>query len=191
MAKFFYMIGSSGAGKDSIVRYIRPRLSNDAKIIFAHRYITRPDHLGSENYVYLTDKEFNLRDESRFFLMKWEANGYRFAVGNEVLDWMEKGFYVLVQGSREYLPEASEILGDRFVPLLVTIEEEVLRQRMMSELMFSSERIEEIIERNNQFDISHPNLITFENSGPIDLAGERLLSLLHALSTCSDEVVVS
>jgi ribose 1,5-bisphosphokinase len=182
MAKLFYMIGSSGAGKDSIVRYVRPRLDPQAKIIFAHRYITRPDHLGSENYVYLTDQEFEIRLESGLFLMNWDANGYRFAVGNELQDWLSNGFNILIQGSRSYLPEASKILGDVLVPIMVEIDNAVLRERLLSELNSTPDKTEQIIHHNSQFSIDHPNLIRLENNGPIDLAGERLLSLFHAMA---------
>lgn len=190
MAKLFYMIGSVGAGKDSIVRYVRPRLDPRARMIFAHRYITRPDHIGSENFVYLTAQEFDIRRDAGLFVMQWKAGGYRYGVGKEIMDWLGLGFSVFIQGSREYLPEASRIMGDRLVPLLVNIEPEVLHSRLLSKLTFSEERFEEIKVRNERFNIQHPNLIKFENDGPLDLAGERLLSLLHAVTLAKEPVVV-
>lgn len=182
MAKLFYMIGSAGAGKDSIVRYVRPRLSPEAMILFGHRYITRPDHLGSENYVYLTNQEFAIRKAAGLFLMNWDAKNLQFGVGMEVAHWMDNEYSVLIQGSRHYLPEAAKIMGNALVPILVKIENSVIQERLLSVTKYTSKQIQKIVELNESFTVDHPNLITMENNGPIDVAGERLLSLFHAVA---------
>ena len=46
-----YVMGPSGAGKDSVLERARAMLSADQPIAFAHRYITRPPDIGGENHV--------------------------------------------------------------------------------------------------------------------------------------------
>jgi len=55
MGNIIYLIGPSGAGKDSVMDMVKQRISSDTPIIFAHRYITRPSALGGENYISLTE----------------------------------------------------------------------------------------------------------------------------------------
>jgi ribose 1,5-bisphosphokinase len=43
-----YVMGPSGAGKDSVLGRARAMLSTDLPIVFAHRYITRPADSGGE-----------------------------------------------------------------------------------------------------------------------------------------------
>jgi ribose 1,5-bisphosphokinase len=46
VARLFYVIGASGAGKDTLLRYARVRVGGSGGVVFAHRYITRPAAAG-------------------------------------------------------------------------------------------------------------------------------------------------
>ncbi len=48
MAKLFYVIGPSGAGKDSVLDYARQHATASLPASFAHRYITRVAESGNE-----------------------------------------------------------------------------------------------------------------------------------------------
>lgn len=95
-----YLIGPSGVGKDSLIAYARGRLDGTSRLLFAHRYITRPVTAGHENYVALSDGEFELRRGYGLFLLDWAAHGYSYGIGSEVEQWLERGLSVLVNGSR-------------------------------------------------------------------------------------------
>lgn len=98
--KLFYVIGPSDSGKDSLLRYARARLGPVSRVVFAHRYITRPVDVNGENHVALTKAEFGL------LAMHWRSHGHRYGIGREIDLWLAKGCQVVVNGSREYLPQA-------------------------------------------------------------------------------------
>jgi ribose 1,5-bisphosphokinase len=100
-----YVVGPSGAGKDTLLRLAREHLAA-AQLLFAHRYITRPHQDATENHVALTEAEFDLRARCGCFAMQWASHGYRYAVGVEINRWLACGLDVVVSGSREYLPAA-------------------------------------------------------------------------------------
>ena len=54
MGTLFYVVGASGAGKDSLLAYARAALGGGTPVFFAHRYITRPAEAGGENHVALS-----------------------------------------------------------------------------------------------------------------------------------------
>lgn len=56
--RIFYVIGASGAGKDSLIAYARRVLNGDEGVLFAHRYITRLLDGNSENFIALSTAEF-------------------------------------------------------------------------------------------------------------------------------------
>ena len=56
-----YVMGPSGAGKDSVLGRARVLLPPKAPVVFAHRYITRPADIGGENHVAVTRAEFAMR----------------------------------------------------------------------------------------------------------------------------------
>jgi ribose 1,5-bisphosphokinase len=68
VAHLFYVMGPSGAGKDSVLRGARAQLEPADRIVFAHRYITRAPE-PSENHIALSPEEFALRDEAGLFAM--------------------------------------------------------------------------------------------------------------------------
>ena len=55
-----YVMGPSGAGKDTLLRAARARLEG-GDVFFAHRYITRDPVPGDENFIALSPAEFEAR----------------------------------------------------------------------------------------------------------------------------------
>jgi ribose 1,5-bisphosphokinase len=58
VARLYYVVGASGAGKDSLMQYARSALAGKGAIVFAHRYITRAAQSEGENHIALTKGEF-------------------------------------------------------------------------------------------------------------------------------------
>ena len=59
MGRLIWLMGPSGAGKDSLLAALRQR--EHPQLLVAHRYITRPASAGSENHIALSEKEFFTR----------------------------------------------------------------------------------------------------------------------------------
>ena len=96
MAKLFYIIGPSGAGKDSVIHYLRQNSKPEHRLVFAHRYITRDAHAGGENHVALSEAEFRQRKAAGFFAMDWHSHSTYYGIGTEVEAWLKQGFNVVV-----------------------------------------------------------------------------------------------
>ena len=73
MGTLFYVVGASGAGKDSLLAYARAALGGGAPVFFAHRYITRPAEAGGENHVALSKAEFAQMQALDLFALSWEV----------------------------------------------------------------------------------------------------------------------
>jgi ribose 1,5-bisphosphokinase len=102
----FYIIGPSGSGKDSLMRYSRDRLDGTDGVVFTHRYITRPVEPQGENHVALSEGEFKARAAAGLFALHWRSHGLHYGIGCELDHWLAAGLKVVVNGSRGYLPEA-------------------------------------------------------------------------------------
>lgn len=164
MAKLFYVLGASGAGKDSLIEAARERFCD--RLMVAHRYITRPASAGSENHVALTDAEFDLRTRQALFSMHWRANGLRYGVGREVETWLASGMDVMVNGSRAYLPFAKGLFGDQLEVVWISVSPDALRERLEARGRESMEEIAQRLERAIHYDAVRPaNAIHLDNSG--------------------------
>ncbi|PSW16863.1 ribose 1,5-bisphosphokinase [Photobacterium sanctipauli] len=166
-ATLFYLIGASGAGKDSVLHAMREMWPD--KLMVAHRYITRAAEAGGENHVALSEKEFLQRQESGLFAMSWQANGYRYGVGAEIDLWLSQGRDVIVNGSRAYLDTAIERYGDNLVPVVIDVEPAVLKQRLYARGRESEREIIKRLDRAELYRRLCPaNGIVVDNSGSLE-----------------------
>ncbi|MGC9494076.1 ribose 1,5-bisphosphokinase [Vibrio genomosp. F10] len=166
MAKLFYVLGASGAGKDSIMDALRSVFCD--QLMVAHRYITRPASAGSENHIALSGEEFSLRIQRNLFTMHWHANGYCYGVGREVDYWLSEGLNVMVNGSRAYLPTAKQKYGSRLQVVWITVSPDILQQRLIKRGRENRTEIVQRLERAVQYDEVRPNdAILLNNSGTL------------------------
>jgi len=172
-----YVSGPSGSGKDSLLRYAREQLSVHAGICFAHRYITRAADAGGENHVALSEEEFAARSHENLFALDWASNGLRYGIGAEIDLWLDKGLTVVMNGSREYLPQA-RMRYPHIVPVGITVPESMLRERLLARGRESVEHVERRLTRNRSLEHLAGQAEIIRNDGDLDLAGQALTSLI-------------
>jgi ribose 1,5-bisphosphokinase len=178
-----YVIGASGAGKDTLIQWVRHRLSTTRPglpVAFAHRYITRPSAATGETHVALTPDEFEMRRAAGLLAMEWESHGLRYGVGTEIDQWRAAGLTVVVNGSRAHLPDAARRYPD-LRPVLISVAPETLRRRLEARGRDSDADIEARLARTAALTVEHPALARVDNSGPIEAGGARLLALVEAI----------
>jgi ribose 1,5-bisphosphokinase len=182
MAKLIYVMGASGAGKDSLLGYVRSRLKPEAPVLFAHRYITRPAHAGGENHLALSEQEFDNRLRRGCFAMQWYSHQTWYGLGVEIDHWLSQGLKVVVNGSRAYLNEAARRYPERLIPVLISADFELLRRRLQHRGRESAEQVEQRLCTARLPDdcLQHPRLHRIANNGVLALAGEQLLQLILA-----------
>lgn len=178
----FYVIGASGSGKDSLMRYSRQRLAGNSNVIFAHRYITRPVELHGENHVALTDGEFAARLAGGFFAMNWSSHGLRYGIGREINLWLAKGCNVVMNGSREYLIEA-RLCYPALIAVLITVSPEILAARLRARGRETDAQIIGRLSRAPQFMPLVGNVEIIQNDGDLCQAGEHFVQVISASAT--------
>ncbi len=170
--RLFYVIGASGAGKDSLLAYARRRLAG-AAIVFAHRYITREHDAGGENHIALGDPEFEARARRGAFAMHWASNGHRYAIGTEIDHWLANGLDVVMNGSREYL-DAARARYPGMTVVWVRASLVNLRARLSARARESAVAIEARVARAAHY-APPADAVVIDNDGPLEQAGEHLL----------------
>jgi ribose 1,5-bisphosphokinase len=179
-ARLVYIIGASGSGKDSLMRYARVQLSGHPGIVFAHRYITRPHDARGENHIALSEAEFDARLAAGLFAMHWASHGLRYGIGKEINLWLAKGLSVVVNGSREYLEDAAAIYPD-LLPVLIEVAPDALRQRLLARGRETLAEVERRIVRATSFQSqTRAGIARIRNDGDLEIAGRVLVELLLA-----------
>lgn len=177
MSMLVYLMGPSGAGKDSLLDAVRQAAV--PRLLVAHRYITRPAGAIGENYIALSRAEFVLRRDNGVFALHWQAHEWHYAIGAEIDLWLTRGFDVVVNGSRAYLPRAQARYGQRLLPVCLTVSPEVLRQRLLARGRESPAQIEERLQRTKFTQHQLPrDCLYIDNDGLLENAVDRFCTVL-------------
>jgi ribose 1,5-bisphosphokinase len=177
-ATLFYLVGPSGSGKDALLAYAREHVAGSVPVLISHRYITRPSQAGGENHIALTPAEFDQRMQLGLFALSWQSHQYNYGIGVEIDTWLQAGAHVVVNGSREYLPQASQRYPHMQV-ILLEVSAAVIRQRLVERGRETAQEIEARIAHNQQLPpIEHPHLHVLNNDSSLSETGAKLMALL-------------
>ena len=147
----FFVVGPSGAGKDSLIDGARAILPAD-KFVFARRVITRPQGSPGEDHEACTEAEFQSRASQGGFVMTWQAHGLNYGLPTSLLDAMREGQHIIANGSRAMVATLREK-----IPSLIVIEvnapKSVLETRLASR---GRETAEDVARRLNRTVADYP-----------------------------------
>jgi ribose 1,5-bisphosphokinase len=177
--RFIYVVGASGAGKDTLLSFARAQLA-EQPIAFAHRYITRPIVGSGEIHIPLTWAEFALRLDRDLFALHWDSHGLRYGIGREIDLWLARGMTVVVNGSRAALPLALSLYPESSV-VMITASPETLRRRLEARGRETRPDIEERLAGAKAYPQDIPNMTCIDNDGPVEQGGMRLAAFFQKL----------
>lgn len=175
--RVFFLVGPSGAGKDTLLQWAQRSIPPGKGLVFARRTITRPAH-ASEMHDPVDDATFWKLAASGHFAMIWQANGLCYGIPRSIEAELRAGRNVVVNGSREYVPQLRQIFPDAQV-IWVEADAEQIRQRIEARQREAGPALLRRLDRVARF--SPPegeNVIRLDNSGPVEAAGKRLLEIL-------------
>jgi ribose 1,5-bisphosphokinase len=183
--RLIYVVGPSGAGKDSVLSWLRQHTPLTAPVHWARRTIDRPnvDLPNAEDHLSVDAETFGRMVTDGEFAMQWDANTHRYGIRSDELKHLSyPSWCVIVNGSRAHLPTAAMTFPALTV-LHVTASTEVLRQRLLSRGRESEKAINARLMRTVPISIpAGSNLIEIVNNSTLDDAGADLLKKLRSLN---------
>jgi ribose 1,5-bisphosphokinase len=185
--RLIYLIGPSGSGKDSLLDAARePMATRGCRIV--RRVITRSAEAVGEAAQAVSVERFIDMQAQGAFALSWFANGLHYGITNEIDQWLAEGHDVLINGSRGHLPQARARYPDLLVVLL-SVDQSILRQRLLARGRESDVEIEARLARNAQFadDVlaNNPSLILLDNSGALEQTVSRLIQSIDRERACA------
>ncbi|WP_299176523.1 phosphonate metabolism protein/1,5-bisphosphokinase (PRPP-forming) PhnN [uncultured Neptuniibacter sp.] len=176
--KLFYLMGASGSGKDSLLQGCRSLLHPEDRTLIAHRFITRSAGAGGENHIHLTETEFRMRLKSGLFALHWASHGHLYGISSEINSWLAANHNVIINGSREYLNRASEQY-QQLVPVMVNVDENLLRQRLVQRGRENEAEIEKRLTRHHTLlHAMPPQTLFIDNSSSLEDGVQALLRII-------------
>ncbi|MDN5517363.1 MAG: phosphonate metabolism protein/1,5-bisphosphokinase (PRPP-forming) PhnN [Pseudomonas sp.] len=199
--RLIYLMGPSGSGKDSLLQAARAPLEAHG-CRFARRVITRSAESVGEDALGVTPAEFERLEGEGAFALSWRANGLAYGIPREIDDWLSAGQDVLINGSRGHL-EAARHRYPQLLAVLLQVDEEVLRQRLLARGRETPEQIEQRLARSRELQVGsalsplplagegpgeragQADTVILDNSGPLQQTVTRLLQLLDETRQCA------
>jgi ribose 1,5-bisphosphokinase len=172
------VVGPSGAGKDSLIRYARERLSTDETVLFVRRAVTRAADAATEDHDSLTEDEFAAAAAAGRFAVVWDAHGLRYGIPTSTTDHIAAGGVAVANGSRAALPGILARFGTVTV-VHVTAQPDVLASRLAMRGREDAATIQARLARNPSETPGCDGWIEIDNSGELAIAGEALLAIIR------------
>lgn len=174
------VVGPSGAGKDSVLRFAMSRLSGDSRFSFPKRVITRAIDAASEDHESVDWQGFDDLVNRGAFALMWEAHGLKYGARRTIEDDLAKGSIVAVNVSRTIIAETAK----RYPVVVVEIlaDPDVLAARIAArgreDQHLVAGRISRRVPASPVTIPSHK----ISNDGELSAAGEEFCKVLESLT---------
>lgn len=175
---FVAVVGPSGAGKDTLIAHARAALADEPRVEFVRRVITRPSDDQTEKHDSLSDAEFVAALADGAFALAWEAHGLRYGLPVSVDRVVGNGHVAVANVSRGALPALRRRYANVAV-VEVTADPEILAERLAGRGRESRDEILARLARTISCDTTGPDVIALDNSGPKEIAGDKLVALIR------------
>ena len=182
---FIAVVGPSGAGKDTVIGYARDRLSPGIGVIFVRRVITRASDGSSEDHDTLTNEAFRQADATGAFALSWEAHGLRYGIPANVDERIMAGEVAVANLSRAAIPALHRRYANVMV-VEITAPPAVRAERLASRGREPQADVLARLTRKAEVEACGASVVTLDNGGPVEIAGEAFLALIRKAVAFAD-----
>lgn len=175
--RLIYVVGPSGAGKDSVLQALRGRWQGTPAARWARRTITRSAEAGGEHHESVSESVFDSLRQSGLLAMSWQANGLHYGIRDTELAPLSLGHCVFVNGSRAYVGTVLRLWPEATL-VHITAPAELLLQRLKARRRESVQAITDRLVRRVDEDLP-AGAIRIPNDGPLELAVDQLHTALR------------
>jgi len=173
MKKIVLIVGASGVGKDTLIKYAKHELKDDANFNFVTRYITRQPDDNELNF-YLEKKAFDTLVQQKYFTSHWTAHENYYGIPKVQIQ--EK--INIISISRSAIKDFESQFKNVLV-INISIPKEELYARLKSRDRENEEEIQIRLERSYPL-IEGKQVVHFDNSDELLKSQAMFLELLRS-----------
>jgi ribose 1,5-bisphosphokinase len=148
--RLVYVVGPSGAGKDSVLQALRQQWPMSIAAHWARRTITRALVANGEAHEAVERGLFEQLLTQNAFAMHWSANGHAYGIRHQELQPLTAGAWVFVNGSRSHLPQMLYGWPDA-VLVHISAPQELIAARLRSRQRDAEEEIAARLQRHAEY----------------------------------------
>jgi ribose 1,5-bisphosphokinase len=176
---FVAVVGPSGAGKDSLIRFAQEHLGD--QICLVRRVVTRSADGNAEDHDTLDPEGFLAAEAQGAFALSWAAHGLRYGLPITLERELDRGRVVVANLSRGVLPEMLERYPSAVV-VYILADASVLAERLLRRGRETPAAVQRRLGRRVTGDPFPAGTIIIDNGGSLEVAGSRLVRVLRELA---------
>jgi ribose 1,5-bisphosphokinase len=173
------VVGPSGAGKDTLIDFVRARFVRDPAVLFVRRVVTRPAEADAEDHDSLPEDDFRRAEAAGAFAFTWRAHGLFYGWPKDVDEHLARGGVVIANGSRATLPRLAERYPQLVVASIV-VKAAILAERLKARGREDAAEIEARLARAERYEVPAGRCVPIANDGVVDVAGNALAALVDS-----------
>ena len=175
------VVGPSGAGKDSVLRFAMAHFAGDARFMFPRRCVTRMADAAAEDHESLDERAFDELAGQGAFALIWQAHGLKYGVRREIDEHLRDGRVVAVNVSRTVLAEVAHRYPSAVV-VEIAASSEIRAARIAVRGRENAPGIMQRIDRNVPPNSSKLQPAIIHNNGSLTEAGQDFCRLLEGFA---------
>ncbi len=176
------VVGPSGVGKDSVLRYAMAHFAGDARFVFPKRCVTRAVDVAAEDHDSLDGQAFDELAGHGAFALMWEAHGHKYGVRSDINTELELGRTVAVNVSRTIIAGVADRYQNAVV-IEITADPSVREARLAARGREAADDIRQRTRREVATPVHSLPLHVVRNDGKISDAGDKFCKLLASLNS--------
>ncbi len=173
--KLFYVMGASGSGKDSLLDAVVDQLADQVTVV--RRHITRADGAGGERHIAVSQEDFLRMLAAGEFCMHWQAHGLYYGISRQMLESLRQNKTLMMNGSREYLPEARKVVP-WLKPVLVQVSAEVQESRLRTRGREDKKELAGRLQRRVSIDAADTSITIINNDASLQESAQAFCRLI-------------
>jgi ribose 1,5-bisphosphokinase len=181
---FVFVVGPSGAGKDTLLGLAKSELAQDARFLFPRRLVTRSSSVW-EDHDTMTEEEFELGQADGRFALSWRAHGHGYALPRTCLEAAVAGRLVVCNISRTLVKDARRRLPNVTV-VEITAPREVLAARLAQRNRSEDTSLEARLARSGEVGPIRADLIVVNDRSPQEGAAQLIAFLYSRMHVSAD-----
>jgi ribose 1,5-bisphosphokinase len=176
-----FIVGPSGAGKDTLMDYARAHLPRDGSFHFVRRMITRPVQAQSEDHDSCSLDDFETAQKAGAFALVWQSHGLHYGLPISMIADMQRGVTVIANISRTKVEEAEALAKThrcRATLVTITASPDILLSRLTARGRENAQDIAARLKREAPCTTHYARAVTILNDSSVEEAGQALVEAI-------------
>jgi len=175
-AELFYLVGKPNRLKQALISVMRETLSDHRSIIVPQIYTTNKEGAESDNYCYVDERNFLLRESMGIYSLHWKKKDCYFGVSGDLTHRLNSGVDVILNGSIHNLEAATKQFPN--LNAVIIQKQGNLIHRTVDYYPIAEDADVRLEWNSKDASMGHPYVLTLLSEDGMDRAKEMLLNLI-------------